>query len=113
MLTSGLRLPKLQWPLAQIKTVHTDDILGDKRRAHVKHLFIPKYSGWSKQISGDCLSCKLTTSFLLMEHHFHLREQLSGKNYSDSDVCIWQTFSKINEVRLSVPEKPLKSFFAD
>lgn len=51
-----------------------------------------------------------TTSFLLMEHHFHLREQLSGKNYSDSDVCIWQTFSKINEVRLSVPEKPLKSF---
>ena len=45
-----------------------------------------------------------------MEHHFHLREQLSDKNYSDSVVCIWQTFSIINEVRLSLPEKPLKSF---
>lgn len=108
VLTSGLRLPKLQWPLAQIKTVHTDDILGDKRRAHIKHLFIPKYSGWSKQMTVWAASW--TTSFLLMEHHFHLREQLSDKNYSDSDVCIWQTFSKINEVRLSVPEKPLKSF---
>ena len=45
-----------------------------------------------------------------MDHHFHLREQLSDKNHSDSDVRVWQTLSNINEVRLSLPEKPLKSF---
>lgn len=77
-------------------SAHLDNILGDKWNAHIKHLFIHKYSGWSKGITDYCLSCKLGYFPFFMEHHFHLREQLSDKNYSDSDVCIWQTFSEIN-----------------
>lgn len=70
----------------------------------------PSTAVGAKKYQVTVWAASWTTSFFFMEHHFHLREQLSDKNYSDSVVCIWQTFSIINEVRLSLPEKPLKSF---
>ena len=60
MLTFALRVQKLQWLLAQIKTVHTLLIFCVTNGMHTsKHLFIPKYNGCSKETMGYCLSCKL------------------------------------------------------
>lgn len=77
-------------------SAHLDDILGDKWNAHIKHLFIPKYSGWSKGITDYCLSCKLGYFPSFHGTSFSLERTAERQNYSDSDVCIWQTFSKIN-----------------
>lgn len=73
--------------------------------AHIStSLCIPKYNGCHKENNMLLFGSQAQLVTLYMERHFYLGEQLSDKNYGYSDLGIWQTFLKTNEVSLSLKE---------